>query len=504
MSLFRRSRYNNRAAHQQLRCKSLRLESLEKKIPLAGDVTATLVGGDLILAGDIDDNSVQVVRDGSLAMPGVGDVSVNGLAGTTVNGMASDSFTVTGDVIFDFTAGGNNNATVGESIFANPDALELPGNVSVEGGAGDEFLNVQNSIINGSASLSDSIGGSGANVSVTDSLVTGDVSNSNISDYSDIALQTATVNGNVTLTANGTDLLQTILDFRSSSIGVDVRVDSNADLVGTRFRGISVGDDVIHISGDGNDFVDFGANLSGVGNTIGDDLRLLTGGGNDEVFLAGFNVGDDLVFNGGEGDDTFSTDLLDNPNTVGDDVYLSGKAGNDIFFLAETEIGDKLRISGNDGDDFVGGEGLVVGRSTLISLGSGINQADFTDVTGARSLTVLGRGENTVILNDITTSHFVTVLTSSGADLVSMFNVNTHSAMVATHSGNDDVSIVDSAFEYLFVFLGSGDDTLTLEGVTVERFAVLSGGGGTGDELIDDGDNDINFAIDFAFESGTI
>lgn len=504
MSLFRRSRYNNRAAHQQLRCKSLRLESLEKKIPLAGDVTATLVGGDLILVGDIDDNSVQVVRDGSLAMPGVGDVSVNGLAGTTVNGMASESFTVTGDVIFDYTAGGNNIATVGEPMALNPDALELPGNVSVEGGAGDEFLNVQNSIINGSASLSDSIGGVGANLSVTDSLVTGDVSNSNISDYSDIGLQTSTVNGDVTLTANGTDLLQAVLDFRSSSIGDDVRVESNADLVETRFRGISVGDDVIHISGDGDDLIDFGADSNDVGNTIGDDLRLLTGGGNDEVLLAGYNVGDDLVFNGGDGDDIFETEALDDVNVVGDDVYLSGKAGNDTLFIADTEIGDKLRISGNSGDDFAGGEGLVVGRSALVSLGSGIDEADFTDVTGARSLTVLGRGENTIILNDITTSHFVTVLTSNGADSVSMFNVNTYSAMVATCSGNDDVAIVDSAFDYLFVFLGGGDDTLTLEGVTVDRFAVLSGGSGAGDELIDDGDNDINFAIDFAFESGSI
>ena len=54
------------------------------------------------------------------------------------------------------------------------------------------------------------------------------------------------------------------------------------------------------------------------------------------------------------------------------------------------------------------------------------------------------------------------------------------------------------------MLLGSGDDVLTLQGVTVDRFALLSGGSGSGDELVDAGDNDINFAIDFAFESGAI
>ena len=190
MSLFRRHNTRKNSMKSASLNKKLRFESLERKVLLAGDVTATLVGGDLFITGDADDNAIQIARDTSLANPGVGDIEVRSslLNPTTINGLPLATFTVTGDVIFDFSAGGNNVGNVGEPSPIIPDALELPGNVIYLGGAGDEFLNINNANINGNVSLHDSAGGIGASFALNDSFVAGNVSSVNNSDFSGIIL----------------------------------------------------------------------------------------------------------------------------------------------------------------------------------------------------------------------------------------------------------------------------------------------------------------------------
>ncbi len=418
--------------------KKLRMESLEQKNLLAGDVAVSVLGGDLFLEGDAADNNVELV---GTATPG--EFLLNG-AGTTFDGSAGPLTVtgVTGNVSVDFSDGGSNRVQLGEAV----DTLNLSGDVSILGGAGSETLNITNSVISGDVRFLDSAGGYGGNVSATDTTITGDLTSESVAEFSDIGLLRSTVDGSVRLVSEGTGITQSVLDFTEATIGEDVRFRSNADIAETEFDGVVVGDDVVLRSAEGDDLVNI------IASTIDDDLYITTGAGIDDVLIE------------------------------------------------ESHIDDKLRISTGADDDTAFVVDSTVGRSVLITLGNGSNASEIDGVDAGRSLTILGRGVNDIFLSAVTTTHFVTIVTASGDDLVFMDQVTTHSALVSTKAGMDEVTINESAFEYLFVLLGSGDDTLELEGVTVERFAFLHGGGGN-DTLIDVEDsNDIHFELDFAFE----
>lgn len=501
MPLFRRQKQTKNSSSSSSFNKRLRMECLEQKNLLAGDVMAAVIGGDLFITGDGANNSVQIVRDAS---PGVGDVVVQGLLSnpTTINGGGPQAFQVTGDVFIDFSAGGQNAAVFGENPVPQPDPVELPGNVDILGGAGLDIHSFTNAMIAGNVSMDDTAGGASSFLGASlGTVIGGNFTLDSAAGGSEIGIDDATINGDVVMLGNSASL-ESFLGIIESTVGGDVRHLSTAVASTTDIQSTAIGDDLVIDTGDGVDSVSIGLEASStVVSTIGDDLRIKTHGGADEIILIGFDVADDLVINAGDGDDVVEIDSAIVNNIVGDDLYVSGKGGGDEIVVAGTDIVDKLRISGNGGDDFVEVSAVTVGRTALISLGSGLNEADVTDLTGARGLTVLGRGENNVTLNDVTTSHYVDVLTSSGNDLVQLFNVNTYSLWIATFAGVDEVSINNSEVDYLFVFLGSGDDTLTLNNVTVNRLAVLSGGSGD-DTLVDLGDaSEINFEIDFAFEN---
>ncbi|MEM8945426.1 MAG: hypothetical protein AAGD11_09595 [Planctomycetota bacterium] len=486
----------------------LRMEALESKNLLAGDVIAALIGGDLYITGDSADNSVQIVRDVSQTSPGVGDVVVQGFFSnpTTVNGMASQSFTVMGEVFVDFSAGGNNAAIFGDNPSFQPDPVQLPGGVSIVGGVGDEDHSFSNAEVGGDITLDDTAGGAVAFIGIDDgTVVGGDFSSTSLAVSSELDVTDASVGGNVVLATESSTVDESFLGLRDSSVGNDVRHFTDAATSTTLMTGNTVGDDVLVVGGDGDDVVNLvQTTFTNVGNTIGDDLRILTGGGADEVMLADIQVGDDLQFRGGDGDDIFFFEPVGVTNVIGDDVYLTGGQGADEIGVEDADIGDKLRVGTGAGDDVVAIAASTVGRSALVSLGGGLNEASIEETAAGRALTVLGGGTNDILIDAVTTSHFITVVTSSGDDLVTLQDVSTHSALISTHGGMDEVAISESEFDYLFVLLGSGDDSLTLDNVTVDRFAFLHGGSGT-DTLVDvDDASDINFELDFAFENYSV
>ena len=516
------------------RSRKLRLENLESKNLLAGDVTAQLIGGDLVITGDLLDNQVRIEPDSSLVSPGVGEVTVRGIGTTTVEGGTSVSFSgamaVTGDVILNFTVGGNNTVSF-DKLFTSTDLLQLPGSIEMEGGAGLENLFVGDTVVAGNVIFTDTTSGNGDSFAGLErSEVGGNFTMTTASGaVSEIAVDIGSVvDGNVTLFATSSDVGQSFFGVRDSTIKGDARHFSEAASSGNQFFGATVEDDVILDLTEGEDFVTVADGNSVESTTIGDDLRIyargdnddvnlsdfvvtddlriFAGGGDDEVALSDFIVHDDVVFRGGSGDDLLEIQEEDlGPNTIGDDLYITGGEGIDDVGLEDVNIVDKLRISMGNGDDVVLLKDITVGRSTLVSLGAGLNGASVETVNSGRSLTIVGRGTNDIFLDALETSHFVTVITSNGDDIVSVNDVTTHSMLVSTHAGNDDVVINASTVDYLFVLLGSGDDVLTLQGVTVDRFALLSGGSGSGDDLLyDPEDNDINFLIDFAFEPGTV
>lgn len=493
------------------RSRKLRLETLESKNLLAGDVMAQLIGGDLVITGDLLDNQVRIEPDSSLVSPGIGEVTVRGIGTTTVEGGTSVSFSgamaVTGDVILNFTAGGNNTVSF-DKLFTSTDLLQLPGSIEMEGGAGLDNLFVDDTVVAGNVVFTDTnavngdsfAGLEGSEVGGSFTMTTAGGAVSEIS-----ADNGSVVDGNMTLFATSSDVGQSFFGVRNSTIKGDARHFSDAASSGNQFFGATIEDDVILDLTDGEDFVTIADGSFVASTTIGDDLRIYSRGGNDEVTLSDFVVNDDVEFRGGDGDDNFfiQAGSLDT-SIIGDDLYITGGDGIEDIGLEFVEIADKLRVSTGNDDDVVGIQEITVGRSALISLGSGFDEASVEVVDAGRALTIVGRGTNDIFLDIVQTTHFVTIITSNGDDIVNLNEVTTHSMLVSTHAGNDEVEINDSTVDYLFVLLGSGDDVLTLSGVTVDRFALLSGGSGAADELVDAGDNDINFAIDFAFESGTI
>ena len=124
--------------------RKLSVESLEGRRLLAGNVTAVLRGGDLILSGDTADNSVQVSR-----LPS-GLFHIQGLEGTTVNGKpAIDAFADAHDIDVLMQQGGIDKFTI-QGGFTLPGDLDVrlhDGNVLIEGSDGpvtiDEDLSVR-------------------------------------------------------------------------------------------------------------------------------------------------------------------------------------------------------------------------------------------------------------------------------------------------------------------------------------------------------------------------
>lgn len=86
--------------------RSLRVEMLESKLPLAGNITATLAGGILTLSGDAANNSLYLTGAGGVVRA-IGQ-------GTTVNGQALAQFNGVTDI--DVLTNGGNDAVTGVNL----------------------------------------------------------------------------------------------------------------------------------------------------------------------------------------------------------------------------------------------------------------------------------------------------------------------------------------------------------------------------------------------------
>jgi hypothetical protein len=101
------------------------LEGLEPRLAMAGNVAAAVLGPDLILTGDVQDNQIEL-RD-----LGGGAYQVVGLGGTTVNGAASQVF---GGVAGNIKA----NLMRGNDTILIDEFFSTPGNLEIDMGHGDD------------------------------------------------------------------------------------------------------------------------------------------------------------------------------------------------------------------------------------------------------------------------------------------------------------------------------------------------------------------------------
>jgi len=120
-------------------------ESLEHRDLMAGDVTAQLANGTLVIKGDTLDNGVQLSTG-----PNSGEIVVAGTtaggSATNLNGTANGSATfsnVTGLKIA--MKGGNDNVQF--------EPLTIDGNTRIRGGRGNDTFDIGGAVFNGSLNL---------------------------------------------------------------------------------------------------------------------------------------------------------------------------------------------------------------------------------------------------------------------------------------------------------------------------------------------------------------
>lgn len=407
MSLFARSCSRGRRSARR----TLRIESLERREVLAGNVAAQLVGSTLTLTGDALANQLMVssVAGGRFAVIG---------GGTTING-SQDSFVTSRPVTSivanfgggDDLVGFGNDAQVFarqlgffgytdpfdvasvqaaiDAVAAGATVFTLRGNLAVTTGDGADGVGIFGTI---GGSVAASLGSAppvegvyngfmiGDWVDPFVSRVAGGVSIVDGAQNCRVFLWNAAVAGDAAANlGNGENVF--ILD--GSSVGSLTFVGGNgADDVFTRDLRVRGG--VSIATGGGNDQVDLGSNTGSqlYRTTVGGSAVVDTGAGRDFI-NAVCNVSGSLSLATGEGSDF----VLFGDSTVRRNVTIGTGVGDDNVGISNTGIGGTLVVDLGAGND-----GCAIGSTTALAaylyggLGTNILAIDASSRTGIRRL----------------------------------------------------------------------------------------------------------------------
>lgn len=417
-------------------------EALEARTLLSGDVTAALVRGNLVLTGDVEDNSIvvnQVAGTASYTITsGDGTTTVNGgldivtiddvTRGVRMKMLAGndqvlfDTAVVTGAVNIDMgvgddtltldaitatslavTMGAGNDTFTGLALTvtgatkvnlgSGDDTATLGGvfvKTSVTGGAGLDTVTFNQADITGNASVSNSSGGSV--VTFADSSITGKASVTSGSGVdtatftNTTVLRTVTVSsasGGSTFTATGSSL-----GLGDQALGLPaatVKISSATGVDVVTFDNTALGAKVTTSLGTGDNTVEFINNSTIVGN-----LAITTGSGVDAVNLSGLAVVGNTTIKTGAGTDLV---MVDNSSLNGRTTMNTG-AGADTLQMAQlgqadgvaNTFGGAVSINMSSQDDTVlagiagnVGNSNVFDGTVLLRGGSGVNTLTFAD-----------------------------------------------------------------------------------------------------------------------------
>jgi hypothetical protein len=283
----------------------LRVEMLESKLPLAGNITATLAGGFLTLAGDANANFAQIGgTNGIVRVVGIG-TTINGAPLRTFTGVTnidflgnggSDSLTVSsltlaGDLFasLDSTTAGNDrltmlNVNVGGDIDVRTDPVDaVLGEVNSSAGA--DIVSLTN--VRAGDDVFVVTGGIGGLAGVANDIIIANrvnAANNDLLAATFSLFKTGNGQDSITLTSLDIDadlFVDASPDFGNSSAADFVTVSTAAV---TGFLDIRT-DDVLTATSRGNDT----ATVNGVAAA---GLRLATQGGNDVVSVLNSTFGD--------------------------------------------------------------------------------------------------------------------------------------------------------------------------------------------------------------------
>jgi hypothetical protein len=352
----------------------LRVEMLESKLPLAGNIAATLTGGVLTLTGDNAANLAQISgTNGMVRVMGIG-TTIGGLSLRTFNGVTSidflgnggsDSLTVSNLTLagslfasMDSTTAGNDtvsmvNVNVGGSLDVRTDPVDAFGEVNSSAGA--DYVRLTN------VRAGDDI------FVVTGGGIGGPAARDTIIAYGVSALNNDVVQAGFSLfrTGNGPDNIS----LTSLNINSDLFVDASPGF------GNSSAADVVTLTT---------ATITGLLDIRTDDVFTPTSRGNDLATLSGVTAAS-LGMNTAGGNDTVSilnSTFGEPPFGVGElisflNVGAASGADRDVVTITNTEFYGGVELTTGADRDFVTITGsLSYGLSaidvhTVIDLGDG-------------------------------------------------------------------------------------------------------------------------------------
>jgi len=316
--------YRARETRRPLR---LRVERLDPRLPLAGDVTATLAAGVLTLQGDVEANGVEVsvTQAGDLLVAGrrvdgvdtslVVDgeaVAERAFRDVTVLrvrlGAGADSFRLFGRETFDLDA-----VDIGTGPGADRCMLDLhatlAGSATISTGADDDFVSLSATVLGDLR------------------LLTGDGADQVSGEWIFVGGRTIIDTGTATLTMSGA--------------GPNGRPLVGRDLVVRALGG--------------------GMTVGIVGVSVGRDLRVSTGAGEDQVTVSQLATGRRLQVATGPGNGTVRVDGV----AVGEDARLVGGANADSVRMRSSSVQRRLFANLGAGGDALDVNGVAVGRTDL-------------------------------------------------------------------------------------------------------------------------------------------
>lgn len=432
-----------------------RVEVLESRLNLAGNVRALVAGPILHLTGDSLANDLRIVGTAANAF------TVTGV-GTSVNGVANGTLNLTGiqNIFIDLQNGDD------RTTFVN---ANLSGMLRFTGGNGNDTLAFgdANGQTNAFGSIQAVMGAGNDEISVTGDSFTARSS---------------------FITSNGDGNNTTDLDPAVSLIlGV-----------------VSI------TGGSGSDFVDLGDGTVNTG-----PITVSSGAGDNDFFLDGnVTVNGGISVLGGSGPDNFEPgDGGGNQITVNGSIVASlGDGTNFVEFAQDnTDVTGAISVvtgSGQDTFDIDSDTFDILALS--LALGEGddevlLNEGS-TNIRGSLTITTAGGADELTAIG-LNVVGATSINTGDGLDLIALDNSRFRSAVsLLTGSGNDTVNVernsnngIGTRFDSaVSVDLGAGNDTIAIgldvnDFVTFASTVVVNGGLGT-DTLTQAGPNVFAFA----------
>src|SRR5262245_16851262 len=423
--------------------RTLHVEQLERRAMLAGNVSASVSGGSLIIRGDNADNGVVISQTGpgSYLVTGIdtagGPTTINGDPDATFTGVTGsfdvdlkkgdDLFGMLGDIanlgVIDVEAEEEcglglsfGSGSGGGSASGDIAAVVVPGNLTIRMGDGLDQVALY---VDVGGQTSVDTGNQDDAVFIDDSTFGGNLPVQTGKGADSVCVVESDMSGLLNVqTGDGED---SVYATEFAALAVVVNTGNQSD--GVERTSFYVDTTTTIVTGSGNDGVDVSDFLAGQGTGPhgvpgGGAVTITTGDGNDGVSMSGFDASA-VTINAGNGNNGISvedaeifTDQNGNQTFDGNNeapgplAIVTGKNGDGVSIESVTAA--TVTASLGAGNDGISIEDLLLAFSLVVDTGTGNDAAAISDVTSGGSIVItMGSGNDSLSLSTLTTPHLV-------------------------------------------------------------------------------------------------